>query len=103
MQFGHRQLIGCGSWQDKFHEAVVNLSQQAVERNVRLGPNEHGPGDYEEILTVERNALEDDGVKAEIEKLKLPAGSTVCADPWIYGRQSQFPSLAGDLLTQPRL
>ena len=34
---------------------------------------------------VEKNALEDEGVKAEIAKLGLPEGAVVCADPWIYG------------------
>jgi primary-amine oxidase len=71
--------------QNKFHEAIVNLSTQTVETNVRLGANEHGNGDYAEILTVEKNALEDEGVKAEIAKLQLPEGAVVCADPWIYG------------------
>jgi len=70
---------------DRFHEAIVNLSSHTVERNVRLGPNEHGSGDYEEILMVEKNALEDESVKAEIAKLQLPKGTVVCADPWIYG------------------
>jgi len=70
---------------DKFHEAIVDLTQQRVESNVRLGANQHGPGDYDEIVSVERIALEDPGVKAEIEKLQLPQGAVVCADPWIYG------------------
>jgi hypothetical protein len=76
--------------QDKFHEAVVNLSTQTVETNVRLGANEHGNGDYAEILMVEKNALEDEGVKAEIAKLQLPEGTVICADPWIYGES--YPS-----------
>ncbi|KAI4244876.1 MAG: hypothetical protein L6R40_002782 [Gallowayella cf. fulva] len=70
---------------DKFHEAIVNLSRQRVENTVRLGPGVHGPGDAEEILLVEKIALEDDGVKAEIAKLKLPEGAAVISDPWIYG------------------
>lgn len=70
---------------DKFHEAVVNLTEQKVERNVRLGPNEHGPGDFDEILSMERIALEHEDIKAEIAKLKLPEGAVVVADPWIYG------------------
>lgn len=57
-----------------------------MESNVRLGPNVHGNGDYEEILMVEKNALEDEGVKAAIAKLELPEGTVVCADPWIYGK-----------------
>ncbi|KAL8797536.1 MAG: hypothetical protein Q9195_000353 [Heterodermia aff. obscurata] len=70
---------------DKFHEAVVNLSHDRVESNVRLGPNVHGPGDSEEILLVEQIALEDAGVKAEIAKLHLPDGTAIVSDPWIYG------------------
>ncbi|KAL8676352.1 MAG: hypothetical protein Q9186_007127 [Xanthomendoza sp. 1 TL-2023] len=70
---------------DKFHEATVNLSRQRVENNFRLGPGVHGPGDAEEILLVEKLALEDEGVKAEIAKLKLPKGTALISDPWIYG------------------
>lgn len=46
----------------------------------------HGNGDYDEILQVEKNALEDEGVKEALKKLQLPAGTVVCADPWIYGK-----------------
>jgi len=34
---------------------------------------------------VEKIALEDEAVKAEIAKLKLPEGTVVISDPWIYG------------------
>jgi primary-amine oxidase len=64
---------------------VVNLTTQTVETNVRLGPHEHGNGDYDEIFLVEKKALEDDGVKAEIARLHLPDGAVVCAEPWSYG------------------
>ena len=82
--------------QDRFHEAIVNLSSGIVDSNVRLGPNDHGNGDYEEILGIEKKALEDEGVRAEIAKLKLPEGTVVCADPWIYGSHtsSTFASKA---------
>ena len=71
--------------QDKFHEAIVNLDRQRVESNVRLGQGVHGPGDAEEIILVEKIALEDEGVQAEIAKLKLPEGTPIISDPWIYG------------------
>lgn len=64
---------------------MVNLTQQRVESHVRLGPNVHAPTDAGEILAVEKVALEDDGVKAEIAKLRLPEGTVVLTDPWIYG------------------
>ncbi|RMZ80530.1 hypothetical protein DV737_g2883, partial [Chaetothyriales sp. CBS 132003] len=70
---------------DRFHEAIVNLSQGKIESNVRLGANVHGNGDYEEIVELEKQALEHEAIKAEIAKLKLPEGTVVCADPWIYG------------------
>ncbi|KAL8934191.1 MAG: hypothetical protein Q9211_005354, partial [Gyalolechia sp. 1 TL-2023] len=70
---------------DKLHEAIVSLSQQKVTSNVRLGPNIHGPGDAQEILLIEKIALEDEAVKAEIAKLQLPKGTAVISDPWIYG------------------
>ena len=71
---------------NKAHEAVVDLSEGKVERNVRLGKNEHGSGDAEEIMLMEKIALEDEGVKKELEKLKLPEGAVVVCDPWIYGK-----------------
>ncbi|KAI9816609.1 MAG: hypothetical protein M1827_001742 [Pycnora praestabilis] len=70
---------------DKLHEAIVNLTQSQVESNVRLGPNIHSPADGAEIIMVEKLALEDEGVKAEIAKLQLPEGTVVISDPWIYG------------------
>ncbi|OQO01168.1 hypothetical protein B0A48_13411 [Cryoendolithus antarcticus] len=70
---------------NQFHEAVVNLTQQVVEYNVRLGANMHAPGDGDEIFEIERVCLEDPGVQAEIAKLQLPEGSKIVIDPWIYG------------------
>ncbi|KAJ9145330.1 Amine oxidase [Pleurostoma richardsiae] len=70
---------------DKLHEAVVNLTSKTVESNVRLGDFIHANGDGEEIVAIEKVMLEDPGVLAEIAKLKLPEGSVVVSDPWIYG------------------
>ena len=61
------------------------MTLQDVESNVRLGPNMHAPGDGEEIIAIERITLEDEGVRAEIAKMKLPEGAVVVVDPWIYG------------------
>lgn len=65
-----------------------------VEYNVRLGPNMHSWGDAEEIIEIERVALEDEKVKEEIAKLKLPEGTTVISDPWIYGKPRYLCRLA---------
>ena len=83
--YNHLEHCTNGYLQDKFHEAVVNLTQQRIESHARLGPNIHSPGDGEEIILIEKVALEDEGVKAEIAKLQLPEGTVVISDPWIYG------------------
>jgi primary-amine oxidase len=61
------------------------LTTSTVESNIRLGPNVHAAGDGEEILDIEKLALEDEGVQAEIAKLQLPEGTAIVCDPWIYG------------------
>jgi len=71
----------------------VNLSRGYVETNVRLGPNLHASGDAAEIAKLEQVALEDASVRAEITKLKLPQGSVIVVDPWIYGRFADKSSL----------
>lgn len=68
---------------------------------MKLGPNIHGPGDWEEILAIEKVALEDDNVKAEIAKLGLPEGTAIVSDPWIYGRKTRL--VASYMLTCSRL
>ncbi|KAL2268294.1 hypothetical protein VTJ83DRAFT_3140 [Remersonia thermophila] len=67
------------------HEAVVNLTTGKVESNAKLGPFMHPNTDAEEVLAVEKAALEHPDVRAELEKLKLPSGAVVVSDPWIYG------------------
>lgn len=71
--------------QNKFHEAVIDLSTGKVVYNTLLGPFLHANGDGEEIIAIEKAALEDEGVKAAIAKLELPEGTVVISDPWIYG------------------
>ncbi|KAJ4291378.1 hypothetical protein N0V88_005971 [Collariella sp. IMI 366227] len=67
------------------HEAVVNLTTDKVETNAKLGPFTHANGDGEEIIAVEKALLAHPDVQAEIAKLKLPEGTVVVSDPWIYG------------------
>ena len=82
---------------------MVNLTKQKVESHQRLGPNVHSPADVEEIVVVERAVLEDPGVKAEIAKLKLPEGTVVVCDPWIYGTYTGTQTVTPNLLTKTRL
>lgn len=57
---------------------------------MRLGQNVHSAGDVAEIIEIERIALEDEAVKAEIAKLQLPEGTVIINDPWIYGTEQGF-------------
>ncbi|KAK1779591.1 copper amine oxidase [Copromyces sp. CBS 386.78] len=67
------------------HEAVVNLTNNTIESNAKLGPFQHANSDGEEIMAVEKALLADPKVQAEIAKLKLPEGTQIVIDPWIYG------------------
>lgn len=67
------------------HEAVVNLTKNTVESNAKLGPFQHANSDGEEIMAVEKTLLAHPEVQAEIAKLKLPEGTQIVIDPWIYG------------------
>ncbi|KAL8377312.1 hypothetical protein RB595_008142 [Gaeumannomyces hyphopodioides] len=69
----------------KLHEAVVNLTQSLVESNVLLGPDKHANGDAEELTAIEESIFKHAELQAEIAKLKLPEGTVLTADPWIYG------------------
>jgi primary-amine oxidase len=71
-----------------FFEAVVNLDRKCLERNIRVADGLHGAVDDGEVVLVEKIALEDPRVQAEIKKLELPAGSVVVCDPWIWGADS---------------
>ncbi|KAI5793727.1 copper amine oxidase [Peziza echinospora] len=70
---------------ERFFEAVINLDTRSVESNIRLGEGVHGPADWAEIAVVEKVALEDEGVKRELEKLDFPKDMVVVCDAWIYG------------------
>lgn len=71
---------------NNLHEALINLTKSTVESNVKVGPFLHPNADNEEIMAVEKAALEYPEVQAEIAKLNLPEGAVVVADPWIYGK-----------------
>lgn len=62
---------------------------------MRLGPCVHSNADGEEIIAVERIALEDAGVQAEIAKLQLPEGTVLISDPWIYGELQTVERIEG--------
>jgi primary-amine oxidase len=63
----------------------VDLPSGRVLHNVQLGRFVHANADGEEIVRIEKIALEDQGVKDAIAKLQLPEGTVVISDPWIFG------------------
>jgi len=63
----------------------VNLSTSTVVHHNQLGRNTHGPADGAEMIAVEKLVLGDTWVLRELDKLKLPEGTKVVCDPWIYG------------------
>lgn len=75
---------------DKLFEAIVLLGDGegkpgVLETNVQVNDGYHSAADNQEVVDIEKVALEDEGVKVEIAKLELPKGAVVVADPWIYG------------------
>ncbi|KAA8913640.1 copper amine oxidase [Sphaerosporella brunnea] len=68
-----------------FFESVIDIAGGALLSDEQIKAGYHGPADGPEIEAAEKAALADAGVQAALEKLCLPEGSVVVADPWIYG------------------
>ncbi|KAL4785038.1 copper amine oxidase [Aspergillus varians] len=69
-----------------FFKALLNADTKTVVHATQLPKDIQGPVDTDELIVIEELCLAHPAVKAEIAKLQLPAGVTVCNDPWIYGR-----------------
>ena len=89
--------------QDKFHEAIVNLSRRKVESNKRVGSQEHAPVSNYEILAVEQSVFKDTFVQAELKKLGLPKATKFICDPWIYGLAHRMSIRAMIVIVTDRL
>ncbi|BGP32212.1 hypothetical protein JCM10296v2_003992 [Rhodotorula toruloides] len=68
----------------EFMEATVDMTNARLLGQRHL-EGEHGPGDDEEVLKIAEISLESPMVKKELERLQLPEGSEVIAEPWPYG------------------
>ncbi|KAL4797251.1 copper amine oxidase [Aspergillus venezuelensis] len=66
-------------------KAVLNADKGSVVYAKELPPGVQIPMDVDEITGIEELCMRHPAVLAEIEKLKLPPGVTVCNDPWMYG------------------
>ncbi|KAK4200371.1 copper amine oxidase [Triangularia verruculosa] len=65
------------------YELLVDLDQNVVVQKQHL-EGKHSYIDSEYMQKVEKACLADERVQAEIKKLDLPEGSTVCVEPWAY-------------------
>ncbi|PWY84418.1 copper amine oxidase [Aspergillus eucalypticola CBS 122712] len=68
-----------------FCKALLNSDTRSIISAKELPKHVQGPGDPDELGEVEQLCLSHPAVQAEVAKLKLPPGVTVCNDPWIYG------------------
>ncbi|EJT99280.1 copper amine oxidase [Dacryopinax primogenitus] len=75
-----------------FHKAVLNPSGGKVISMKQLPGTIQGPIDVDEMIAIEKFCLQHPAVLAEIEKMKLPSGYSVCTDPWIYGTDDENES-----------
>ncbi|KAL2828758.1 copper amine oxidase [Aspergillus cavernicola] len=66
-------------------KALLNADNASVVYAKELPSGVQVPMDVDEITDIEKLCMEHPAVLAEIEKLKLPQGVTVCNDPWMYG------------------
>ncbi|KAL3478226.1 copper amine oxidase [Aspergillus californicus] len=66
-------------------KALINVDNASVVSAKELPAGVQVPMDVDEITGIEQLCMEHPAVLAEIEKLKLPQGVTVCNDPWMYG------------------
>ncbi|KAL4750026.1 hypothetical protein BDW72DRAFT_194270 [Aspergillus terricola var. indicus] len=68
-----------------FFKGLLNADSKSVVYAKELPREIQGPVDTDELIEIEQLCLSHPAVKAEIAKLELPPGVTVCNDPWIYG------------------
>ncbi|RFU34157.1 hypothetical protein B7463_g2143, partial [Scytalidium lignicola] len=68
-----------------FLKALLDIKNGQIAMLKTLPKEVQGPVDIDEMLEVEQLCLRHPAVQAEIAKMKLPEGYTVCNDPWIYG------------------
>ncbi|KAA8642015.1 uncharacterized protein ATNIH1004_010955 [Aspergillus tanneri] len=68
-----------------FYRALLNAGSRSVISAKELPKEIQGPVDIDEMGEIEQLCLNHPVVQEEVAKMQLPAGMTVCNDPWIYG------------------
>lgn len=72
-----------------FIEYTVSLTESALLSSNELSDDHHAGIDGEEMLAAEAALLADATFLKAIEELRLPEGSVVVADPWIFGSDTR--------------
>ncbi|ERS96171.1 hypothetical protein HMPREF1624_07707 [Sporothrix schenckii ATCC 58251] len=72
----------------RFCKAVLDVDARRPVYIKELSSDVQGPADVDELVEMEEACMKHPAVLAEIAKMQLPAGYTVCNDPWIYGTDS---------------
>ncbi|KAJ5612852.1 hypothetical protein N7510_006046 [Penicillium lagena] len=72
-----------------FYKAILNADRRTIVYAKELPREVQGPVDTDEVMEIEQLCMKHPAVLAEIEKLQLPPGMTVCNDPWMYGTDSE--------------
>ncbi|KAH9903550.1 copper amine oxidase [Xylariomycetidae sp. FL2044] len=72
----------------KLFEMLVDLDQSKAVTSQHL-EGKHSYIDSNYMKEVEAACNADPGVQAEIKKLKLPEGATVCVEPWAYATDGE--------------
>ncbi|KAH7377854.1 copper amine oxidase [Pyrenochaeta sp. MPI-SDFR-AT-0127] len=67
------------------NKALVNTRSKSIVYIRELPKHIQAPMDPEELVEMEQLCLNHPKVRAEIEKLELPAEMSVCCEPWMYG------------------
>ncbi|KAL5361639.1 copper amine oxidase [Aspergillus floccosus] len=66
-------------------KALINADTRSIVYLKELPEGVQPPMDVDELADIEKLCMQHPAVLAEIEKLKLPPGMSVCNDPWMYG------------------
>ncbi|OJJ81157.1 amine oxidase [Aspergillus glaucus CBS 516.65] len=68
-----------------FYKALLNADTRSIIYAKEMPKEVQAPVDIDELADIEDLCMRHPTVQAEIERLKLPPGITVCNDPWMYG------------------
>lgn len=89
---------------NQLFELVVDLTNEGgkvVKEEHLVGKHSYIDASY--MQDVERACLADEGVKKEIEGLKLPEGSVVCVEPWAYATDGMTDMTRRTTMVKPCL